>query len=166
MVIDFLQLLCLGSTLRSCDRRCCRALILVHVPLQVGMWPTVSLWSTVITLQKREKKKWSVTCNFPVLYGSEHRGYVCFSFHGGKNTWLFAFVGNYMRLSSPTAVRPPWVQSAYGLPSSVNKTAWKWKALPSLHSSPDVSWLEVGTDLLRGFVSRFSASPAITAVFL
>lgn len=28
----------------------------MHVPLQVGMWPTVSLWSTVITLQKREKK--------------------------------------------------------------------------------------------------------------
>lgn len=87
------------------------------------------------------------------------------SFHGGKSTWLFLVVGNDMRLSVPIAVGPPQVQPANSLSSWVNKPAWEWKKLSSLHNSPDVSWLEAGTDLLRGFVSRFSMSPATTAVF-
>lgn len=70
-----------------------------------------------------------------------------------------------MRLSVSIAVGPPQVQSSNSLSFWVNKPAWEWKNLPSLHNSPAVSWLEAGTDLLRGFVSRFSGSPAITAVF-
>lgn len=93
---------------------------------------------------------------------------ICLSFlsWGGKSTLLFASVGNDTRLSAPIAVRPPRVPSAESLSSLVNKTAWKRKNLPSLRNSPDVSWLEVGTDCLRALVSRFSVSPAITAVFL
>lgn len=72
-----------------------------------------------------------------------------------------------MRLSVPIAVRPPRVQSANSLSSLVNKMARKWKNLPSLHSSPDVSWLEVGIDLLmRLCLMFFCVSSYYSCIFM
>lgn len=86
MVTDFLQLLGLTSTLRSCDGRCCGVSIHVHVPLQACMWPMGGLWS-VILLHERQKK---ATCHLQfacTLWFRAHRISV-FPFMGERAVYL------------------------------------------------------------------------------
>jgi len=117
-------------------------------------------------LHERQKKSYlplAICMYFMVLTMQD----ICLSFLSwGKEHFVICFSGKWYEIA-PIAVRPPWVQSANSLSSLVNKTAWKWKNLPSLRNSPDVL-LAGGRDRppQRLCLTFFSVSSYYSCIFI